>query len=114
MARKGQINENLYPTSEKSSLLLSKVDEFLEWQHLTLRLSCASNFRMKWLEPRLGIKRDEDTIKEFEELMETNLNIMENIWLKDSYFVTGNSLTAADIFGACEIEQTSKLFVLNY
>ncbi|KAL5276560.1 GSTT1.2 family protein [Megaselia abdita] len=114
MARKEEIKETLYPISEKSSRLLSKVDEFLEWQHLTLRLSCGSAFRMKWLEPMMGIQREEKQIKEFEKLMEVNLNIMENVWLKDTPFVTGNELTAADIFGACEIEQTSEFFVFNF
>uniref|UniRef100_T1GKR9 Glutathione S-transferase C-terminal domain-containing protein n=1 Tax=Megaselia scalaris TaxID=36166 RepID=T1GKR9_MEGSC len=38
--------------------------------------------------------------------MEVNLGIMENVWLKDTPFVAGNEMTAADIFGACEIEQT--------
>jgi len=112
MARKSEIKESLYPISEKSSRLLSKVDEFLEWQHLTLRLSCGSTFRMKWLEPLLGVKREEKVIKEFGKLMEVNLDIMENVWLKDTPYVTGSDLTAADIFGACEIEQT-KLFGYN-
>lgn len=114
MARKGEIKESLYPISEKSSKVLSKVDEFLEWQHLTLRLSCGSNFRMKWLEPLMGIQRDEKMIKEFEKLMEVNLGIMENVWLKDTPFVAGNEMTAADIFGACEIEQTSICLTLTY
>lgn len=112
MARKGEIKETLYPISEKSSKLLSKIDEFLEWQHLTLRLSCGTNFRMKWLEPKMGIERDEKQVKEFEKLMEVNLNIMEKVWLKDTPYLTGKDLTAADIFGACEVEQTSRGFVV--
>lgn len=112
MARKGEIKETLYPVSEKYSRQLSKVDEFLEWQHLTLRRSCECNFRRKWLEPMMGIKRDgnQKEIQEFEKLLEVNMNILEDVWLKDTPYLTGNDLTAADIFGACEIEQTSRFF----
>lgn len=39
--------------------------------------------------------------------MEIDLNLIENLWLKDTKFLAGNNLTAADIFGACEIEQIS-------
>lgn len=120
MARKGEIKETLYPVSENSSRLLSKVDEFLEWQHLTLRRSCQCNFRRKWLEPMMGIKRDgnQKEIREFEKLLEDNMNILEDVWLKDTPYLTGNDMTAADIFAACEIEQTSRFywsfFVTNF
>ncbi|KAL5276562.1 GSTT1.2 family protein [Megaselia abdita] len=109
MQRRGEIKDSLYP--QDSHKELSKVDEFLEWQHLTLRRSCESCFRMKWLDPILGIQREADVIEESQKMMDLNLDIIENIWLKDNSFLTGKSLTAADIFGACEVEQTSKYFL---
>lgn len=115
MARKGEINDDLYPMFVRTSMQLSKMDEFLAWQHLNLRRSCQSNFRLKWLEPMMGIQKDgsryEQEIKEIEKLLEDNLNIVENLWLKETPYITGNKLSAADIIGACEIEQTSKFSI---
>lgn len=111
MARKGEIKEDLYPVSRNSSLQLSKIDEFLEWQQMNLRRSCQSTARLKWLEPNMGIQRDgmryQKEIKEIEQLLEDNMNTMENLWLKDTPYVTGSKLSAADIIVACEINQTS-------
>lgn len=33
------------------------------------------------------------------------LDSIENIWLKDKLFLTGNEINISDIFGACELEQ---------
>ena len=54
----------------------------------------------------MGIQRDPMMIKEFEKMMEINLDLMENVWLKDNLFLAGDKMTAADIFGACEVDQT--------
>lgn len=87
----------------------SRVDEFLEWQHITLRATCALYFRAVWLEPLMtGKPTFQKKINKLEEVMETNLNIMENVWLENTQFLCNNTLTAADIFAACEIEQTSR------
>lgn len=45
-----------------------------------------------------------------EKHMNNCLDIIENIWLKDKPFLTGNTISVADIFGACEIEQPRKLY----
>lgn len=50
-----------------------------------------------------------EKLTELQNEMENNLKLVENVWLKDKDFLTGNKLTAADLFGACEIEQTSKI-----
>lgn len=34
------------------------------------------------------------------------MDILENIWLHDSKFVTGNKISIADLFGACDVMQT--------
>lgn len=41
--------------------------------------------------------------------MNNCLDIIENVWLKDKPFLTGDTISVADIFGACEIEQPRKL-----
>lgn len=37
-----------------------------------------------------------------------NLNLLENIWLKDKPFLCGDEISISDLVGACEIEQPSK------
>lgn len=42
-----------------------------------------------------------------EKQMSECLNDLENVWLKDSEFIANNKFSAADLWAACEIEQTS-------
>ena len=51
-----------------------------------------------------------DKIPEHYSRMTECLDQIENIWLKNKPFLTGNSLTIADIIGSSEIEQPSKYF----
>lgn len=104
LSAKGKIPEHLYP---KYFVDQSRVDEFLEWQHMSLRLTCAMYFRTVWLEPLLtGRTPSEAKIETFRMQMERNLDVVEEVWLEGKDFLTGSSLTVADIFAACEIEQT--------
>lgn len=43
--------------------------------------------------------------------MVTCLDNMERLWLNSGLYITGDQLTAADVWAACEIEQLSKLFL---
>ncbi|XP_017486548.1 PREDICTED: glutathione S-transferase theta-1-like [Rhagoletis zephyria] len=104
LSAKGKIPEYLYP---KYFLEQARVDEFLEWQHNTLRISCALYFRTIWLDPLLtGNRPTTEKIEKLKNQMEGNLDIIENVWLAKTDFLTGQRLTVADIFAACEIEQT--------
>ncbi|XP_062137777.1 glutathione S-transferase theta-1 isoform X1 [Drosophila sulfurigaster albostrigata] len=104
LSAKGKIPEHLYP---KYFVDQGRVDEFLEWQHNTIRVTCALYFRTVWLDPLLtGRAPTEAKIETLRILMERNLDIIEEVWLAKSEFLTGSSLTVADIFAACEIEQT--------
>ncbi|XP_075168355.1 glutathione S-transferase theta-1-like [Haematobia irritans] len=104
LSDKGQFSDKLYP---KDTKIRAKVDEFLEWQHLGLRLGCSSYFVHLWLLPMSGQAEVPSVTKlaKLQEDVENSLKVMENIWLKDSQFLTGNKLTVADIYGASEIEQ---------
>lgn len=100
-----KISIHFYPMDLKQR---AKVDEFLEWQHTTIRTSCSLYFRFLWVQEKLiGTPASAGKVAKYRILMEKDLEIMENIWLKESRFLVGNSLTAADVFGACEIEQIS-------
>lgn len=90
------------------------MDEYLEWQHENVRMGCAMYFRKKVVEPLLRkVVPDEAEIAKWFHLMEKSLDTVENQWLQNTKFIAGDKITAADIFAACEIEQTSK-FLLNY
>lgn len=104
LSAKGKIPEYLYP---KYFVEQARVDEFLEWQHITLRITCALYFRTVWLEPLMtGKIPSQDKIENLKGHMEQNLDIIENVWLETTDFLCGKQLTVADIFAACEIEQT--------
>ncbi|XP_017156415.1 glutathione S-transferase theta-1 [Drosophila miranda] len=104
LSAKGKIPEHLYP---KYFVDQSRVDEFLEWHHISLRLTCAMYFRTVWLEPLLtGRTPTEAKIEMMRMHMERNLDVVEEVWLESSDFLTGSALCVADIFAACEIEQT--------
>ncbi|XP_054087638.1 glutathione S-transferase theta-1 isoform X2 [Zeugodacus cucurbitae] len=103
LSAKGKIPEYLYP---KYFVEQARVDEFLEWQHITLRVTCSLYFRTIWLEPLIsGVRPSNQKIDHLKNHMEGNLDIIENVWLQKTDFLTGQRLTVADIFAACEIEQ---------
>ncbi|XP_011293522.3 glutathione S-transferase theta-3 [Musca domestica] len=110
LSDKGLFSEKLYPKDLKNR---SRVDEFLEWHHLSIRYGCAFYFARLWLYPARGLaeKPSAEEAAKYRNEMENNLKLMEKMWLQDSKFVSGNSLTVADLFGACEIEQTK---ICNY
>jgi hypothetical protein len=43
--------------------------------------------------------------------MKSTLGLIENVWLKDTAYLTGNEITIADLLGVCEIEQPSKFII---
>lgn len=86
----------------------AKVDEYLAWQHTTLRSGCAGFVLARYLEPVLSWRgADEKKIEEKKTLMEKSLDQMENIWLSDPSkpFLATQEISFADIHAACELEQ---------
>lgn len=77
---------------------------------MSVRYGCAFYFAHLWLYPMRGEaeKPSPEKISKLLKQMENNLTLLEKMWLTDSKFVSGNKMTVADLFGACEIEQTSK------
>lgn len=107
LADKKQLSEQLYPKTLEER---ARVDEFLEWQHLTLRLACGMYFRDSWLLPINGLapKPKAEQIEQLIKQVESNLGLVERLWLEKD-FLTGQNLTIADLYGSSEIEQLSKL-----
>ncbi|XP_058977998.1 glutathione S-transferase theta-1 isoform X2 [Musca domestica] len=103
LAAKNYISDEFYPCDFHQR---ARIDEFLSWQHNGIRTSCSLYFRFLWVQEKVfGSPASEAKVAKYRKLMEIDLESMENLWLKDSDFLTGSKLTAADVFGACEIEQ---------
>lgn len=47
-------------------------------------------------------------VAELESHMSNCIDIIETVWLKDKPFLTGDTISVADIFCACELEQPRK------
>uniref|UniRef100_A0A336MDJ8 CSON015023 protein n=1 Tax=Culicoides sonorensis TaxID=179676 RepID=A0A336MDJ8_CULSO len=96
--------KNFYPEDGKKRAL---VDEFLEWQHNSLRVFCAMYFQFAWLLPIMtGHPSKPERVEEMKTLMENALDTIEDTWLgTTNKFLTGDKLTVADLWAACEIEQ---------
>lgn len=66
-------------------------------------------FRLKALWPlKTSQAADTEKVTILENRMIRNLNLLENIWLKDKPFLCGDEISVSDLVGACEVEQPSK------
>lgn len=103
LCREFKVDDHWYPSSSKSQ---AKVDEFLEWQHSNIRLHCSGYFVEAFLKPLMtGKPAEPERVARFKARMDESLDLLENIWLKDRPFLTGDKITIADLLGACEVEQ---------
>lgn len=61
-----------------------------------------------------GQEANVEKVEKLEKKMIENLNLLENIWLKDKPFLCGDEITISDLVAACEVEQPSKIINLYY
>ncbi|KAG8192144.1 hypothetical protein JTE90_027787 [Oedothorax gibbosus] len=103
IAREYNIQDNWYPKDTKSQ---ARVDEYLEWQHLNTRLFGTMVFRERVITPMLEQKPvNMDKMQFYKNGFVKALDDIENIFLKDRPYISGDTISVADIFCACEIEQ---------
>ncbi|KAG6444580.1 hypothetical protein O3G_MSEX003456 [Manduca sexta] len=104
LSRENFIPDALYP---KDSKLQARVEEFLEWHHVGLRLHCAMYFRVAYMNPILtGSKLDDKTIENYKRRMLTALEDLDTKWLgRGTEYIAGDTITVADLVAACELEQ---------
>ncbi|XP_011693991.1 PREDICTED: glutathione S-transferase theta-1-like isoform X5 [Wasmannia auropunctata] len=103
ICREFKVDDHWYPSDSKKQ---AKVDEYLEWQHLNTRRHCLAYTLAKFLNPLMGGKPPKpEKVAELESCMSDCIDIIENVWLKDKPFLTGDTISVADIFCACELEQ---------
>nr|WGO51746.1 glutathione S-transferase theta 1 [Ectropis grisescens] len=104
LSRENVIPATLYPKESKE---MARVDEFLEWQHIGLRLHCSMYFRVIYLDPLVtGQKPDPKSVAGYERRMMSALEDLDGKWLgRGTPFLNGATPGAADLMAACEIEQ---------
>ncbi|XP_026738727.1 glutathione S-transferase theta-1-like [Trichoplusia ni] len=104
LSRENLIPDSIYPKASKQA---ARVEEFLEWHHAGLRLHCAMFFRVKFLIPSIvGQPEEPKNIDGYLRRMEAALKEFDTKWLgRGNNFITGNTVTVADLFAACEVEQ---------
>ncbi|EEB17125.1 GSTD1-5 protein, putative [Pediculus humanus corporis] len=103
LARKYNVDDHWYPKDIEKQ---ARVDEFLEWQHMSERIPLSLFFLNTYLKPMLtGKKLDDNRLQKYKSQMEDSLNDIENVWLKDSQYLVGNEISVADLVGISEIEQ---------
>ncbi|XP_013194289.1 glutathione S-transferase theta-1 [Amyelois transitella] len=104
LSREGIIPDSLFPKESKQR---ARVEEFLEWHHIGLRLHCAMFFRVVYMDPILfNRKNTPDKVATYEGRMETSLEDFDTKWLGRGHdYVAGDSITVADLVAACELEQ---------
>lgn len=102
------VADHWYPRDARKQ---ARVDEYMEWQHMNIRLHCSTYFWLKWLLPTMfGKIASDGRLAEAKAQMEQTLDFVENVWLAGGKqrFLTGDVISVADLLGACEVEQTRK------
>jgi len=106
LAREKEVADHWYPRDSRAQ---ARVDEYLEWQHLGTRATCAGYFIERWLKPMMTKKVDEKKVAGALKAMETCLGELETVWLAggEKRFLAGDTISIADILAATELEQPS-------
>jgi len=103
LSREYNILDHWYPKDSKRQ---ARVDEYLEWQHLNTRLFGSMIFRERVLKPLWSEKPiDEKKMQFFKHNFLRVIDDIEKGFLNDTAYLCGDTISVADIFCACEIEQ---------
>lgn len=103
LSQEFQTPDHWYP---KDRYLQAKVNEFMSWQQLNIRLHGSMIFRSRVIAPILTGKPPDNKKIEFHmSEMDKVLDTMSEMFLKDKTFLCGNEISFADIIACCELEQ---------
>ncbi|KAL3273241.1 hypothetical protein HHI36_014695 [Cryptolaemus montrouzieri] len=103
ISRQYGLGEEWYPKESKQQAL---IDEYLEWQHNNTRLYLAMYTQHAFIIPMLkGQEPDLKKVDKWKKSVYMTMDKIEELWLKNHKYICGNTLTVADLFAACEIEQ---------
>lgn len=113
LGRKEILPSRWYPKDLKK---LAKIDEYLQWQHTNLFSGAGMLFYMQFVEPlRTGVRPSVEEVENQIRNLNKNLDDLENVWLKEYTFLTGNEISFADLMGVCQLQQVIalKLFQID-
>ncbi|XP_043571399.1 glutathione S-transferase theta-2 [Chiloscyllium punctatum] len=103
LATKYDIPQFWYPVD---SMQRAKVDEYMAWQHATVRYHASKVFILEVLIPRMtGQPLDETKLNKALAELNGTLDILESMFLKDQAFLCGDEMTLADLLAICELMQ---------
>ncbi|CAG7720508.1 unnamed protein product [Allacma fusca] len=103
------VEDHWYPQDSRKQ---ARVDEFLAWQHLGLRMPMVRCFLSILKPERLGdVLPTDENIHSYRKDMEKALDAVENLWLASGQFVSGDEITIADLMAVGEIEMSR---LVNY
>lgn len=51
-------------------------------------------------------------VADYESRMANGLDDFQQLWLTENEYITGNNISAADIWAACEIEQPRMILII--
>jgi glutathione S-transferase len=95
LAQQYHAPEHYYPSN--NFVLRAKIDQYLDWHHSNTRASLARYFQVKFLMPRTGKSVEPKVAEKTTSDLETTLDQLENIWLKDHRFLAGDKISIADL-----------------
>jgi len=103
LADKHQVADHWYP---KDLQQRARVDSYMAWQHLNLRIHGAMVFRVQVIDTKMSGKPvDKEKLARFESDLETTLDKVERIYLKNDPYLCGTNISVADLLGICELMQ---------
>ncbi|KAL8576061.1 hypothetical protein ACOMHN_001411 [Nucella lapillus] len=103
LSRTRQVADHWYPQDVQKR---ARVNEYLHWQHLNTRAQCAMLFQHLLIIPRMkGAAVDQAQVTKQRKAVQRVVKHLESYFLKDTPFISSNTITVADLFGACEMMQ---------
>lgn len=103
LTKKYNVADHWYPAEPMQR---AKVDELLDWYPSTIRKQGVNVMFFISIAPYIGMpKLTQDDIDSRYKDLDEQLTVMENVYLKDQKFLTGDEITIADLFCANEVYQ---------
>ncbi|XP_013408169.1 glutathione S-transferase theta-1 [Lingula anatina] len=104
LIEKHKVDDHWYPRDLKQR---ARIDEYIEWQHANTRFYGAMYFQTRVIIPRAtGQPVNEGKAERFRGDLDTVLDHIENVFLKDTKFIRSNDdISIADLLAVCELWQ---------
>ncbi|XP_060568670.1 glutathione S-transferase theta-1-like [Ruditapes philippinarum] len=106
MALKNNVADHWFPRQDLRKQ--AKIDEFINWQHQSVRKPCVELFIAKF-RSRIGVGRftkqpaDEAKLQSLREDITKSFSHIADYFLQDNQYLAGDEISLADIIGVCEI-----------